>query len=100
MQHPKNRAVQFGTRPGCASFADKSRLGSPSTATRGPYFQRVRSGRVPVRRTSSKVYKTAVATPGFVGLRPPNPLCTPTVASRVATAVLLNESSPAATAAA
>lgn len=30
----------------------------------------------------------AVATPVFVWLRPPNPLCTPIVASRVATARL------------
>jgi hypothetical protein len=62
------------------------------------------SSRYAASRTGSlvtgEVWQTAVATPGFVGLRPPNPLCTPIVASRVATAVLLNESSPAATAAA
>jgi hypothetical protein len=41
-----------------------------------------------IRRGSGKVCQGAVATPVFVWLRPPNPLCTPIVASRVATARL------------
>jgi len=41
-----------------------------------------------VRRDGGGVCQGAVATPVFGWLRPPNPLCTPIVASRVATAHL------------
>jgi hypothetical protein len=39
-------------------------------------------------RNTGEVCQGAVATPVFGRLRPPNPLCTPIVASRVATARL------------
>ena len=41
-----------------------------------------------IRRDGGGVCQGAVATPVFGWLRPPNPLCTPIVASRVATARL------------
>jgi hypothetical protein len=41
-----------------------------------------------IRRTGGEVCQGAVATPVFGWLRPPNSLCTPVVASRVATAHL------------
>lgn len=39
-------------------------------------------------RLTRQLWQGAVATPVFSWLRPPNPLCTPIVASRVATARL------------
>jgi hypothetical protein len=69
VRQPYQRGVH-GTPHQVQRLAQVAPSAAPETCTRGG------------------VCKTAVATPVFGWLRPPNPLCTPIVASRVATACL------------
>ena len=92
---PKTRTMDR-----CASFAHSHCGGSPSGPEVVQEYQYPGGSRAAAHRTSGTVYKTAVATPVFVGRGPSNTSCTPGVASGVATAVFAHKNSPAAMAAA